>query len=80
MQDAAVLVVIDFVQGIDAAEDVHRFLAAVAAGNIHSHRLAGFQSVFEAIDGDGFIAFQIERLPRVALFELQRQDAHADEI
>src|SRR3546814_2425072 len=79
VQDAAVHIIFDLVRRIDAAERVEAEGRAVGAGDVHVDRLARRQ-VRDARDGELVVDGQAQRLARLAIDELQRQHAHADEV
>src|ERR1700731_4196155 len=54
--------------------------AAVGRNALRQHALARFHLPVQAADGHLLVAPEPERLPRCALLEAQRQDAHADQV
>jgi len=80
LQDAAVAEVLELVERIDAADD--RLLARRALGiaDPQDQLLARPEPVGDAGDVEHLVAVKLERLPRRALFELQRQDTHAHQV
>ena len=73
-------VVVDFDGGIDAEFDLVGLFGAVFAGDGEGDILAGLDAVAEAGDVVGFGAVEVERLRADAFGELEREDAHTDEV
>ena len=73
-------VVVDFDGGVDAEFDGLFEFGAVFAGDGEGDILAGLDAVAEAGDVVGFGAVEVERLRADAFGELEREDAHADEV
>src|SRR5690606_37328442 len=78
LQDAAVAVVVGLTRGVDAYDRVE--LHAGVGGDLHRAGGGAVVQLGHAGDGEGLLAGQAEGVGRVALRELQRQDAHADEV
>jgi aconitate hydratase len=79
MQDAAVAVIFHLVGGIDAAQRDEARGAAIGPGDLDRHLLARLE-LGEPADGEGVVAGEAQRGARLALAELQRKHAHADEV
>ena len=73
-------VVVDFDGRVDAEFDGLFEFGAVFAGDGEGDILAGLDAVAEAGDVVGFGAVEGERLCADAFGELEREDAHADEV
>ena len=73
-------VVVDFDWRIDAEFDRLLNFGAVFAGDSEGDILAGLDAVAEAGDVVGFGAVEVEGLRTDAFGELEREDAHADEV
>ncbi len=73
-------IVVDFDRRIDAEFDGLLNFGAVFAGDGEGDILAGLDAVAEAGDVVGFGAVEVERLGADAFGELEREDAHADEV
>src|SRR4051812_2438985 len=80
MQDAAVSVVVQLVEGIDAAKQRHPLQRTIAGHDLGRQLLAWFQIALQPADRHRFIALQPDRLPRRTFLESQRQHAHSDQI
>src|SRR5690348_6179281 len=77
LHDAAVAVVVRLTGGVDAD---HRVEGDVARGDLDGLRGAALVELGDATDGEGLLAGQAERLGSLALGELERDDAHADQV
>ena len=73
-------VVVDFDGGVDAEFDGLLEFGPVFAGDGEGDILTGLDAVAEAGDVVGFGAVEVERLRADAFGELEREDAHADEV
>ena len=73
-------VVVDFDWRIDAEFDRLLNFGAVFASDGKGDILAGLDTIAEAGDVVGFGAVEVERLGADAFGELEREDAHADEV
>ncbi len=82
LQDATVAVVIRFAGGIDAYDCVEHDLLAVLARRRDLHGLRGdaLVELLDAFDVEGLGAVELERTCGLADRELQRDNAHADEV
>src|SRR3546814_7119960 len=80
MQDAAVLVVVDLVERIDAAQHLDGLRRTVGPGDRHRQLHARLEARGDARDVELLAAVEAERLAGGARQELQRHDAHADEV
>ena len=74
------LVVINLDGGIDAAGNGDGFALAIGAGDAKGEVLLRLEARAQAEDVVGFGAVEFQGLRGGAFFELQRQDAHADEV
>src|SRR4051812_42405185 len=79
-QDASVLVVVDFDRRVDADDQRGGFRRSVCAMNDQRRFLAGAEIAGDAGDVEGLGAIEGQRLRVCAFFELQREDAHADQV
>ena len=79
MENAAIAVIFHLVSGIDPAQRREGEGRAIAAGDFDLYVLTR-RKVGKAFDAERVVGGQIERLARRAVFELQRQDAHANEV
>src|SRR5688572_5018797 len=79
LEDAAVEEIFQFVDGIDAAAGEEGFGAAVGAGEFDLNLLTRAEAA-DAGNGEGFVALEAERFAGHAVRELERQDAHADQV
>src|SRR5438874_10751274 len=79
-QDAAVAVVLDLDRRVDSTDDVEGEFAAVGPPPVNPERLAWPQARGDACDAERLAPGQLQCLARVALLELQREHAHADQI
>ncbi|MPL73108.1 hypothetical protein SDC9_18901 [bioreactor metagenome] len=80
MQHAAVLQVLDLDLGIDPGLELDRLHRAVLEGDGAGHQRQRLDVAFEALDRHHLVAGQAERLAGVAAGELERDDAHADQV
>src|SRR5262245_48534219 len=80
LQNAALLVVVEFDGGVDADMGVARLDAAAGGRGADSDLAAGLEVVAQAGDLEGLFAGESQRLPGLAFEELQRQDAHVDQV
>src|ERR1700733_2072781 len=80
MQNAAVSVIFEFVEGIDPAEKGYPLQRTVAGHDLRRQLLPWFQVTLQSPYSYGLVALQSDRLPGRAVLEGQRQHAHADEI
>src|SRR5579883_769835 len=80
MQDAAVAVIFELVEGIDAAEELDLLDGAIPAMDAAGELAARLEALGDAEDVEALAAVELERLARCAVLELQRHDAHPDEI
>src|SRR5690348_4167732 len=79
-EDAAVAVVLDVRRTVEPGEHLELHRLAVLAPGDHRQRLARLQARLDALDGERLRARQAERLRALAGAELERQDAHADQV
>ena len=79
MEDAAVAVVLDLDGRVDAAGGDEVDDAAIGLFRGDFDGLAWFEIIVEG-DLEGFGAVEFEDFARLPFTELQRQDAHADEV
>src|SRR5437899_1788836 len=79
-EDAAVLVVADFDGAVDAADDAEYLRVAGIAAGADGETFARRDAFFDAFDVVGLGAVEAEGLGVFAGLELEREDAHADEI
>jgi len=75
-----VAVVVDFDGGVDAEFNGLFEFGAVFARDGEGHILAGLDAVAETGDVVGLGAVEVERLGADSVGELEREDAHADEV
>src|SRR5450759_3480826 len=80
MQDAAVSIIFEFVERIDAAKQRNALQRAVAGHDLRGQLLPRLQIALQAADRYRLIALQPDRLPGRSVLEGQRQHAHTDEI
>src|SRR3974390_3157669 len=80
LQDAAVSEVIELIGGIDPADQRHALEPAIGGHDLPLQPLMRLEIAMQAANGDLLVTAQSERLPRSALFEHQRNHAHADQI
>src|SRR6516162_7501274 len=80
LQDAAVSEIIELIGGIDPADQRHALESAIGGHDFRLQPLMWLEIAMQAANGDLFVTTQSERLPRRALFEHQRNHAHADQI
>src|SRR5699024_10708516 len=82
LQDAAVAVVVGLTGCVDADHTVEVDAGAVVLRrrDLDSGRGRALVELRDTFDGEGLGAVETERLSRLAGGELQRQDAHADEV
>src|ERR1700722_10796134 len=80
LQDAAVLVIVQLIRRIDAADQRHSFEPTVRRDDLGEQPLMRLQIAVQAANGNQLIAFEAERLPRSVLLENQRDDAHPDKV
>src|SRR5699024_11099356 len=82
LQDAAVAVVVGLTGCVDADHTVEVDAGAIVLRrrDLDSGRGRALVELRDAFDGEGLGAVEPERLSRLAGGELQRQDAHADEV
>ena len=73
-------VVLDVDRPVEPGDRRETSLGAVIRGRGHGHGLLRGRSVLEAADGQPLAPGQAERRGRVAGRELERQDAHPDEV
>src|SRR5438874_5019389 len=79
MQNAAVSVIIQLVEGIDPAKQRHPLQRTIAGYDFGRQLLAWFQIALQPADRHRFIALQSDRLPRRTFLESQRQNARSEE-
>ena len=79
MQDAVVAVVGEFGRRVDTAPTRDRFLRAVSASQGHRHRSARLKRL-QITDINPLFSGQPQRFAGDALRELQRQNAHSDQV
>jgi len=72
--------VIHFNRRVDAQQQGDFFLAAVFAFDDEGGVLLRFDFAVQAFEAEGFFAGEAEGLNAVAAFELQGEDAHADQV
>ena len=80
MQHAAVLDVFDLDLGIDPAQEVDLLHRAIRVGERRLHGLARGQVALQPGDRHRLVTGQAQRFAGVAAGELERDDAHADEV
>src|SRR6185503_10421994 len=83
LQDAAVAVVLGLVGRVDAYARVELDRLAVVAPGAHAHGASGLEGAaveLGDLDVERLVAGEAERLRALALRELERQDAHADQV
>ena len=80
VQYAAVLEIVELVQGIDAANERDALEPAIGCHDLGDHPLSRLDLAMQPADRHLFVAPQTERLPRRAFLETERQNAHADEV
>src|SRR5260370_24455719 len=80
MQNAAVSVIVELIEGIDAAQQRNALHRTVAGGDLRRQFLPRLQVTLQSPYGYRLVTLQPNRLPGCAVLEGQRQHAHADEI
>src|ERR1700759_5265728 len=80
MQNAAIPIIIELIQRIDAAEQRNALQRAIAGNDLRGQFLARLQITLQPPYCYGLVALQADRLPRCAVLERQREHAHTDEI
>src|SRR5205807_2264804 len=80
LQNAAVTVVLDFVWCIDAHGNLECLFLSVVAPHANRHKHAGLDAAGDPVDIKCFVARETQTRGAVSFSELQRQDAHADEV
>ena len=74
------LVVIDLDGRINAATDWNIFNRAILARDFKREVLLRLQACIEANDVEGFSSVELQGLSGCAFLELERQNAHTDEV
>src|SRR6478752_9312470 len=80
MQDAAVSIIFELIERIDAAQQRDATQRSVAGDDFRRQLLARFQLALQPPYSYGLVALEPQRRPRGAVLEGQRQHAHSDEI
>src|SRR5258705_7094503 len=80
MQDAAVSIVFELIQRIDAAEQRNAAQRTIAGHDLGGQLLARLQIALQPAYRHRFIPLQPHRLPRRTVLKGQPQHAHADQI
>src|SRR5690349_15606672 len=80
MQDAAVSIIVELIQRIDAAEQRNALQRAIAGNDLGRELLARFQIALQTPYCYGLVALEADRLPRRTVLERQREHAHTDEV
>lgn len=77
-QDAAILIILRFCRGIDAADEGN-FLCVILIFDDERNFLAG-KNFLRNIERKSFISCNAERLPALVFRKTERENSHADEI
>src|SRR5690606_34513704 len=80
MENPAGLEVLDFIQGVDTAQDLERTSRPIVALHFDGKHLMRFDIFVQAANRKPLGSVQPQRLPVLAIDELQRQYPHADQI
>src|SRR6185503_18905621 len=80
MQNAAIPVVFELVEGIDAAKQRHALQRAIAGDDLRRQGLTRLQVALQAPDRHLLVTLQAQRRPRRAVLEGERQHTHADQV
>src|SRR4051794_9433967 len=80
MQDAAIAIIFQLVEGIDPAQQGYAAQRAVAGHDLRGQLLARLEVALQASDRYLLVTLQPERRPRIAALEGQRQHAHTDQV
>ena len=80
LKDPAVPVVLDLDRRVDPDRRVERDFRPVGLFRRHGQRLRGLQRFHVELNVEDFLARQTQRLPRLAVLELERQNAHPDQV
>src|SRR5436305_11372198 len=80
LQDAAVLEVIELIEGIDAAHQRNALERAVRRDDFGDQPLARLQISVQAADRHRLVPFEPKRMPRGAFLEHQWDHAHSDQV
>src|SRR6267378_4706551 len=80
MQNAAVSIVFELIERIDAAQQRNALQRAVAGDDLGGQLLARFQIALQSAYGYRLVTLHSDRLPGRAIFEGQWQHTHADQI
>ena len=80
MKNAAVFEIVQLVERIDAADQWHTLEAAIGRNDLGDQPLPRLELAMQTANRDLLVAPEAKRLPRTALFEAQRQNAHSNEI
>src|SRR6266849_7018013 len=80
MQNAAVSIIFELVERIDAAQQRDALQRAIAGHDFRRQLLAWFQIPLQPAYGYRLVTLHPDRLPGRAILEGQRQHTHADQI
>src|SRR3954469_14921284 len=80
LENAAVLEVIELVEGIDPANQRYPLKRSAAHHDLGNQALARLEFPMQAAERDLLIALEAQGLPRSAFLEYQRHHAHADQV
>src|SRR6266508_4144977 len=79
VQDPAIAEIVELIEGVDRRAQRHRALLAARKDDVALeplHRL----DLAQADEAHGLVALEVKRLPRHAVGEDERQNAHADQV
>src|SRR5215475_11561556 len=80
LQDAAVAVVLNFVWCIDTDNRLKTSLFSILCAYVYSHEHSRLNARGHTFDVENLKACQAQAFGTLSFFELQRNDAHADQI